>query len=268
MGKVIRRRKLVPYSHKYRNIRIYLPDDYYISLDKRYDVLYMHDGQNLFFDKQAFGGCSWGIMDYLSNLEESEDFSDLIVVGIDNAGSYRMKEYSPLYLRADFFHDDVPVSNPDGALYAEWLVNTIKPFIDKNYRTKPEADHNFLAGSSAGANITLYLALHHSDVFSKFGIFSLADWIFNGSLFDNIQFKDAFFDHDYFIYTGGNEGYGEDADLIGQAYIDSALKLGYNLLKAGLSLNQIHFQIKVGQPHHESAWREVFPEFLSFLYSE
>lgn len=268
MGKVIKRRKRVPYDHQFRNVRIYLPDDYLLDTNKRYDVLYMHDGQNLFFDKEAYDGCSWGIYDYLNLLEVTSAFSDLIVVGIDNAGLGRMNEYAPFYLKKEPLYEEEMITEPLGQTYARWLVKKVKPFIDQSYRTKPQADHTFLAGSSAGANITLYMALHYQEIFSKFGIFSLADWIFDDSLFDDVSFTESFFFHQYFVYTGANEGYGTGMSGVGQAYIDSSLKLGYNLLKAGLPLDQVRIIIKADQPHHESAWRAVFPEFLSFLYDK
>ena len=128
-----------------RRVYVYLPTMYEADPDRRYPVLYMFDGQNVFFDEDATYGKSWGMADYL-------DYTDtpLIVAAVEcNAGpnNERLVEYSP------YRFDDPQYGHFDGkgAATMSWFIHRFKPFIDRNFRTLPDRGHTFIGGSSMAA---------------------------------------------------------------------------------------------------------------------
>ena len=139
-------------------IRIWLPKDYEANLEKRYPVIYMHDGQNLFEKATSGYGEIWDAHTAIENLIENKGFEGAIVVGIDNAGgTERLNEYSPWI--SDRVEELKAISDPDGSpyggkgqLYAAFIVDTLKPMIDMHYRTKPQRAHTAIMGSSMGGD--------------------------------------------------------------------------------------------------------------------
>lgn len=139
-----------------RRAYVYLPTMYEADPDRRYPVLYMFDGQNVFFDEDATYGKSWGVADYL-------DYTDtpLIVAAVEcNAGANneRLVEYSP------YRFDDKQYGHFDGKGKdtLNWFVHEFKPYIDANYRTEPDRAHTFIGGSSMGGLMSLYALLNHT----------------------------------------------------------------------------------------------------------
>ena len=136
-----------------RRVYVYLPTMYEVEPERRYPVLYMFDGQNVFFDADATYGKSWGVADYL-------DYTDtpLIVAAVEcNAGpnNERLVEYSP------YRFDDPTYGHFDGKGQAtmSWFIHRFKPFIDHNFRTLPDREHTFIGGSSMGGLMSLYALL-------------------------------------------------------------------------------------------------------------
>ena len=143
-----------------RRVYVYLPTMYEADPERRYPVLYMFDGQNVFFDADATYGKSWGVADYL-------DYTDtpLIVAAVEcNAGpnNERLVEYSP------YRFDDPTYGHFDGKGQAtmSWFIHRFKPFIDHNFRTLPDREHTFIGGSSMGGLMSLYALLQYNDTFS------------------------------------------------------------------------------------------------------
>jgi predicted alpha/beta superfamily hydrolase len=151
----------MPQLGRKRRIWIYLPPDYAGS-NKRYPVLYMHDGQNLFDAATGFAG-EWRVDETLDALG-----SGCIVVGIDNGGEHRIAEYSPWPTR---------FGNGEGQAYAAFVAQTLKPFIDKNYRTLRGRRHTGIMGSSMGGLISLFTAIEYQKTFGFAGICSPSLWI-------------------------------------------------------------------------------------------
>ena len=147
----------VPQFDSIRRIWIYLPPNYDES-QECYPGLYMHDGQNLFDQLTSYSG-EWQIDKSLDQLFAQQQTRGAIVVGIDNGGESRFEEYIPKY---------------QGDKYLNFVVHTLKPFIDKNFRTLPDRDNTGTAGSSLGGLISLYMGLKRSDIFSKIAAFSPA----------------------------------------------------------------------------------------------
>ena len=144
-----------------RRAYVYLPTMYEADPDRRYPVLYMFDGQNVFFDEDATYGKSWGVADYL-------DYTDtpLIVAAVEcNAGANneRLVEYSP------YRFDDKQYGHFDGKGKdtLNWFVHEFKPYIDANYRTQPDRAHTFIGGSSMGGLMSLYALLQYMDYGSR-----------------------------------------------------------------------------------------------------
>ena len=154
-----------------RRAYVYLPTMYDADPGRRYPVLYMFDGQNVFFDEDATYGKSWGVADYL-------DYTDtpLIVAAVEcNAGANneRLVEYSP------YRFDDKQYGHFDGKGKdtLNWFVHEFKPFIDANYRTQPDRAHTFIGGSSMGGLMSLYALLQYSDVFGRAAALSPSLWV-------------------------------------------------------------------------------------------
>lgn len=165
----------MPQLNKNRKIWLYLPPDYYTTT-KRYPVLYMQDGQNLFDNATSFSG-EWQVDETLNSLFQKGNYG-AIVIGIENGGGDRLNEYSPW--------NNPSYGGGQGDLYSQFIAETLKPYIDLNYRTKPEPQFNAVLGSSMGAFISSYIAAKYPAVFQKVANFSSAYWFAKPQLIDYI----------------------------------------------------------------------------------
>lgn len=255
----------LPYADEKRRIRVLLPTEYHDQPHANYPVLYMHDGQNLFFDHESYSGKSWGVIDSLTN----PDFPPMIVVGIDHAEAFRVPEYAPWPVK-NVLHLNLPSYKGDGKAYAQWFINLLKPFIDEHYRTKADVKNTFLAGSSMGGLITAYMASAYPNVFGGIGIFSMASWINEEAFLEFCSHHPLPQDISVFIQVGTNEG-----DPVGerggseknQLYITNSLNYYNLLIKQGLPIDQIDFHIIANAHHTESVWASYFPNFLKHLFN-
>ncbi|PWT88024.1 MAG: histidine kinase [Blastocatellia bacterium] len=134
-----------------RDLIVWLPPDYDSNKTARYPVVYMHDGQNIIDPATSAFGVDWSIDETADRLIKEKAIPPLIVVGIYNTGD-RMKEYVP---------------GDKGTAYMNFIVKTVKPFIDSNYRTKSDRENTIVGGSSAGGIISFMLVWEHPDVFAK-----------------------------------------------------------------------------------------------------
>lgn len=239
----------IPQLNTKRRIWIYLPPDYEVS-DKNYPVLYMHDGQNLFYSETSFAG-SWGLEKTLDDMCNSNKHEGLIVVGIDNAGKNRMREYNPWMELGG-----------KGSLYSDFIINTLKPHIDTNYRTKKEKDFTGIMGSSMGAYISLYIALKNPDVFSRVGLLSPAFWLYKQHL--NLFLKNITAIDPVKIYfsVGTKEGDEERA----KDYLETT-QFVHDLLNKKISnTDYIFIEIIEDGTHCECEWSKVFPKAVRWLF--
>lgn len=154
-----------------RKLRVYLPADYATATSKRYPVLYMFDGQNLFDKKTAGFGMEWGVDETLEKMFAAGETDGVIVVGIDNEGTGkgRYEEYT----NWDWTHPTVGAITARGDEVAAWIVGTVMPRINADFRTKIDRANTALAGSSMGAYMTLYTGAAYADVFGKLAAFSV-----------------------------------------------------------------------------------------------
>jgi predicted alpha/beta superfamily hydrolase len=232
----------MPQLGRTRRIWIYLPAAYSASTAKRYPVLYMHDGQNLFDNSTAFAG-EWGVDEALDSIKNA-----CIVVGIDNGGAKRMNEYNP--------NDTQQFGKGEGRAYLEFIVQTLKPFIDRQYRTFADKQHTYMAGSSMGGLITFYAGLYYPSVFGRLGVFSPSFWIEPSIKTQTTQFakKTTHGSQKYYFYAGGGEGQQMAPDMKAVAAI----------LKQAAQPALITV-VKPAGKHNEISWSAVFPDFFKWI---
>jgi predicted alpha/beta superfamily hydrolase len=237
----------MPQLDRHRRIWLYLPPDY-DSSGKTYPVLYMHDGQNLFDAATSFAG-EWEVDETLNNLYD-EGKNVPIVVGIDNGGADRISEYTPW--------PNPQYGGGDGNLYAQFIVETLKPYIDQNFRTKPGRLHTGVMGSSLGGLISHYAGIKYQETFGKAGVFSPSYW-FNDLIYD-FTFETGKSD-DMRIYVMG--GTNESSGLVGEmmAMMDT-------LLATGFAEDEMNLKLAEGGQHNESLWRQQFAEAFQWMYPE
>ncbi|MBS1525896.1 MAG: alpha/beta hydrolase [Bacteroidetes bacterium] len=233
----------IPQLGRQRRIWIYLPADYQSS-HKKYPVIYMHDGQNL-FDTYTSGYGEWGVDEILDRLPAREQ---CIVVGVDHGGDYRISEYDPY---------DSKYGKGQGDAYVDFLVKTLKPYVDSHYRTKTDAKNTTIAGSSMGGLISMYAVLKYPGVFGNGGIFSPAFWI-APEIFryaeQHVNNKSRF----YFV-CGGAESDGMVPDMQKMAGIVRSKGVGEQ--------NSPEVVVKDAK-HNEKQWNGDFPAFYEWLFFE
>ena len=157
-----------------RRAYIYLPESYDEEPDRRYPVMYMFDGHNVFFDEDATFGKSWGMNDYMERTGKQ-----LIIVGVEcnHQGNARLAEYSPY----DFVWQEYDIKGR-GKAYLDWMVQELKPLIDAKYPTLPDRENTAIGGSSMGGLMSLYGVTAHNETFSRAACLSpsvraaAADW--------------------------------------------------------------------------------------------
>ena len=232
---------LIPQLNRTRRIWVYLPKDY--KTGKRFPVIYMHDGQNL-FDESVAGFGEWGVDEFLDSLPSNKES---IIIGIDNGGTKRMSEYNPYEFRN--------FGKGEGDLYVDFLAKTLKPFIDKRFHTIPSRANTFVAGSSMGGLISLYAVLKYPLVFGGAGIFSPAFWTASGIDEDVKKLAPHINGEKLFFYAGGKESNEMIPDM----------KRIESILRSKSPNSGIKEITDPEAQHNEAAWRKYFPQFYYFI---
>lgn len=257
----------IPYTQQQRIVRVYLPQGYAVGT-KRYPVVYMQDGQNLFTDETAFAGISWGLLDTLCQMEREDARHARIVVGLDNAGTARADEYSP------WRNEGVDILFPAGscggmgAQYADFFAGPFKALIDARFRTLPESEHTAVCGSSLGGLISAYIAARYPGVYSCVGVFSLASWFAEAPFLCAVSAADIGKAQRFFIQTGTNESSDSGVANMPQIYIDGAIRYAWALLEKGVPVENIYFGIGAGGEHSERDWARHMRAFFGFVAGE
>ena len=245
--KIISERFEIPQLNTTRRIWIYLPKDYEIS-SGNYPVLYLQDGQNLFDEATSYAG-EWGIDETLNELSEKKGKS-LIVVGIDNGGEARIDELSP-------FKNEKYNKGGKGDDYVKFMVETLKPYIDNNYRTKTESQFTAIGRNSLGTLISVYAAVKYPNVFGKVLAFSPAFWFNEKPLNAYIKNVNKDLKHQkYYFIQGRYEDVGMEGET--QKVIDQ-------LKSQKVKSKNIYFRIDEDGKHNEAYWRREFGAGVKWL---
>lgn len=258
-----------PQLERTKTIRVFLPLDYEVNKMNSYDVIYMHDAQNLFDPKTSSYGHHWKVPETLNTLQLSNQIKGYIVVGIDcnlNENSRkRLDEYSPwVNSNLSQFFREVTSAGGEGFQYVEFLVNTVKPYIDEHYRTNSNKENTVIAGSSMGAVISLVAGFLYPNTFTKIGAFSTAAWFAKDELFQFL--KDHFKQTSSKIYLdiGTNEGSNDQTSDI-NVYVSDSIELNELFLSLGQSKDNLKFVIEENAKHNEIAWANRFPTFIHWM---
>lgn len=231
----------MPQLGRQRRVWIYLPEDYGSS-PKKYPVVYMHDGQNL-FDEYTAGYGEWGIDEIMDKLPAKDQ---CIIVGIDHGGEYRITEYDPY---------DSKYGKGRGNDYVDFLVKTLKPYVDQHYRTKTDVRNTSIAGSSMGGLISMYAILRYPDVFGNAGVFSPAFWV-APDLYKYAQQQGLSKNSRIYFICGDSESENMVADMH---------KMISLILSKGINEKNTPEVIIKGAKHNEKQWNGDFPGFYSWL---
>lgn len=224
-----------------RDIVVWMPQGYDLSKNKnkRYPVLYMHDGQNILDPKTSYIGKDWRVDETITKLIRQKKIKEIIVVGIYNTPD-RLDEYS---------------WSEKGQKYLQFIITELKPIIDTTYRTLPEKDNTAIIGSSMGGLISFYAGWHYPDVFSMAGCMSSSFYYNNDKSIKQVQ-----------EYKGKKKlikfyiDHGEDGSVRGQ-------KMFVELSKKGYVIGQdIDYYYAPGAEHNETEWAARLERPLLFFF--
>lgn len=231
-----------PELRNHRDILVYLPPSYHTT-SRRYPVIYMHDGQNLFDALTSFSG-EWGVDETMEAL--SQEGREAIVVGIPNTPR-RQNEYNP--------YDNRRFGHGRGDLYLQFVMDSVKSRVDADFRTLPDRDHTGIMGSSMGALISLYAYLKYRQVFGFVGAMSPAFWIASHEIMQVVEHAPVLSGRIY-IDVGTNEM----SRRTGQ--IPIVPRVAMRLQERGF---HVKYVVEKDGNHNEADWRRRLPDALRFL---
>lgn len=226
-----------------KKIWMYLPKNYNAT-NKKYPVIYMHDAQNLFDATTSYAG-EWSVDETLDSIN-----AQVIVVGIEHGNDKRMEELTP------YKNEKYGGGNADN--YLDFIVTTLKPYVDKTYRTKTNARNTGIMGSSLGGLVSYYAILKYPEIFRKAGVFSPAFWFNRKEIIELTKNTPKLKTKIYFL-CGDNEG---DADVIRDLNT-------INDLVSGKRCDCLHLTKKTilkGGQHNEKLWRDNFVKAYLWLF--
>ena len=231
-----------------RSLRIYLPPSYGTQPEKRYPVLYMHDGQNLFDATTTSYGTAWDVGRTMDRLIANGEIEEAIVVGIDNTPD-RIPEYTPCC--------DPQYGGGKLDAYQAFITDTVKPYIDGSLRTLPGREHTAIMGSSLGGIASVYIAEHRPDVFSKAGGVSSSFWWNRRDFIAKAPQPSASQPVKYYLDAGTNGDGIEDTIAMRDAMLAKGYKLGQDL----------YFYSAEGGVHNEKSWAERLHLPLTWFFA-
>ncbi|HVW78589.1 MAG TPA: alpha/beta hydrolase-fold protein [Alloacidobacterium sp.] len=234
-----------------RDITVYLPPQYEEDAERRFPVLYMHDGQNLFDPATSFvPGRTWRVAENADQVIGAGEAEPLMIVGIANTGEHRLAEYTQ--------SADRKMGGGEADKYGRLITEELMPFIDARYRTLQGREHTGMAGSSLGGLVTLYLGLQYANLFGKLGVLSPSVWWNHKSIIGYVN--EVRLQHRPRIWLDVGDAEGRktlaDADLLERR------------LRANGWIPEIdlHYERVAGGTHDEAAWAERVSPMLRFLF--
>jgi len=241
-----------------RLLRVWLPPGYDVPENqlRRYPVLYLNDGQNLFDPATAFNGIAWRVGDTADRLIREGAIRPLIVVGIDHAGSDRMKEFLPYRSLSP------AILFPQGKHYPAFLVREVMPFVSERYRVAAGPENVGLGGSSLGALISLHTVIARPRIFSRLLLESPSLFISKRRILERSR-ASGHWPERVFLAIGTREDGHEDKD---RQVVEDVRTLEGIIRKTSPRATCLLVRIDEGATHGESAWAKRFPQALTFLY--
>lgn len=239
-----------------RRAYVYLPESYVKAQEdknvepRRYPVLYMFDGHNVFYDDHATYGKSWGMKEFMD-----ETKTELIIVAVEcNHGMHydRLKEYTPY----TFVDPKVGKIKAKGDIYMKWMVNTLKPFIDEHLPTLPDRENTMIAGSSMGGLMSLYAVVKYNHIFGKAACLSPSVPFVKNKMINLIHNTEL--DPETVIYVD----YGSE-----EMNYKKQIRAVATKLLSTLMYKNINLQCRVipHGNHSEASWEKQIPFFMEVL---
>lgn len=231
-----------------RKAYVYLPDYYDEDPQRRFPVMYMFDGHNVFFDEDATFGKSWGMYNFMSWTRKP-----LIIVAVEcNQQGQRFNEYAPV----TYENREHGYIKGKGKIYMDWMVKTLKPYIDANYRTLPDREHTIIAGSSMGGLMALYGAACYNRAFQRAACLSPSLWVDPSKIYNLIARANIKNDTTIYMDYGSQEIYNHEGSA------DALISMAQLLLRKRVNLT---FRIVPGGTHSEASWEQQIPVFMDCL---
>jgi len=229
----------IPELKRSRRIWIYLPESYATG-QKRYPVIYMQDGQNLFDVLTAPYG-EWGVDEMMDSVRSGKQ---CIIVGIDHGGDTRLTEYNPYPSR---------FGKGEGDAYVDFMVQHLKPYIDSVFRTRPQREFTMVAGSSMGGLISFYAATKYPQVFGGAGVFSPSFWLTPDLKKDIITRKSKFKPAFYFVC----------GELESERMVSDMKDIAQTLVQSGNK--KVYVKTVKDGHHNENFWKKELYDCLMWL---
>jgi predicted alpha/beta superfamily hydrolase len=241
-----------------RFLRVWLPPGYDDpgNEGRRYPVLYLNDGQNLFEPTTSFNGVEWQVDESADRLIREGAVPPMIIVGLDNAGKDRIREYMP--------HRSLQpmIVRVSGTRYPDFLTQDVMPFMARCYRVATGPENTGLGGSSLGGLISLYTAAVKPGLIGRLLIESPSLWASNRQMIRQSRSVRSWPER-VFLGTGTAEAGRPDRD---RSMVDDVRELAAIFRRGGLDDNHFKLVIDEGANHHESHWARRFPDALKFLF--
>jgi predicted alpha/beta superfamily hydrolase len=236
-----------------RDIIVYVPPGYGDPPERRYPVLYLQDGQNLFDGRTSFiAGRTWQVREQTDTSIEAGEVEPLIIVGIYNTGDRRLAEYTP--------DRDWQMGGGEAANYGLLLTRELMPWIAEHYRVRTEREATGLGGSSLGGLATLYLGLRHSEIFGRLAVLSPSVWWNHKSILSYVNERAPRLREKPRLWLAVGDGEGrrtlENAEQLNQRLVANGWRAGETL----------HFERAAGGTHDEVSWAAQVRPMLRFLF--
>ena len=243
-------------NHRY--LRVWLPPNYEDAQNagRRYPVLYLNDGQNLFEPSTSFNGVEWQVDETADRLIREGAVPPMIIVGMDNTGKDRLREYMP--------HRSMHprMLRVQGRHYPDFLMKEVMPFVENTYCVATGPENTGLGGSSLGALIALYTAIARPGVIGRLLLESPSLWASSRQIIRDSR-EVRIWPERIFLAAGTAEAGSAERS---RTVVDDVRELAAIMRRAVLSERRLRLVIKDGAGHTEAAWAERFPEALQFLF--
>lgn len=248
-----------PAADAERTAMVWLPPGYDdpANADKRYPVLYLLDGQNV-FEKLPWLAAEWEADETAQRLIEQGEAEPFIMVAIPHAGRGRMSEYQAVPV-----FPNVPAAGPE---FLRWLISEVKPDVDSAYRTRTDPANTAIGGASLGGTMSLFAGVQHPDVFGKVLVES-PPMVAGGSVWEAYLSTVERWPGKVYLGIGGQEtGTHESDQRRNQRYLQTVRNLSARLIREGLGEDRLLMVIEPDAVHNEAAWARRLPDAIRFLF--